>query len=210
MVRMTTPHAPSRIPFPAPSAPVVTDAGLETWLVFEHGIDLPAFAAYPLVATEQGRALLSSTTSTSSRSPRTWVPPSCSRRRPGGRIPTGPRRLDRSGHAGPPDRGFGRRGRTGCARSGRAISPSSSVARSDPGATATGIDAAITVDEAAASAALPDRLSRRTGRRRHGHDHRPADEPIGTRPGRAAAVDLPVLTRSRSRPTGDCHQACAR
>ncbi len=37
---------------------VVTDAGLETWLVFEHGIDLPAFAAYPLAATPQGRTLL--------------------------------------------------------------------------------------------------------------------------------------------------------
>jgi S-methylmethionine-dependent homocysteine/selenocysteine methylase len=37
---------------------VVTDAGLETWLVFEHGIDLPQFAAYPLAATPEGRALL--------------------------------------------------------------------------------------------------------------------------------------------------------
>lgn len=37
---------------------VVTDAGLETWLVFQRGIDLPAFAAYPLVATDEGRALL--------------------------------------------------------------------------------------------------------------------------------------------------------
>ena len=42
----------------SPGSLVVTDAGLETWLVFEHGIDLPAFAAYPLVATPEGRALL--------------------------------------------------------------------------------------------------------------------------------------------------------
>jgi homocysteine S-methyltransferase len=53
---MTT-HA-ARTPFPPPATPVVTDAGLETWLVFDRGIDLPAFAAYPLVATESGRALL--------------------------------------------------------------------------------------------------------------------------------------------------------
>lgn len=37
---------------------VITDAGLETWLVFHRGVDLPAFAAYPLVATGEGRALL--------------------------------------------------------------------------------------------------------------------------------------------------------
>lgn len=42
----------------SPDTVVVTDAGLETWLVFDHGIDLPAFAAYPLVATPEGRALL--------------------------------------------------------------------------------------------------------------------------------------------------------
>jgi len=53
---MTTHRA--RIPFPEPATPVVTDAGLETWLVFERGIDLPGFAAYPLVATSDGRALL--------------------------------------------------------------------------------------------------------------------------------------------------------
>ena len=48
----------TRTPFPPSDTVVVTDAGLETWLVFDHGIDLPAFAAYPLVATEDGRALL--------------------------------------------------------------------------------------------------------------------------------------------------------
>lgn len=37
---------------------VITDGGLETWLVFQKGIDLPAFAAYPLATTVEGRALL--------------------------------------------------------------------------------------------------------------------------------------------------------
>lgn len=45
-------------PWPSTDKVVVTDAGLETWLVFNHGIDLPAFAAYPLAATPEGRALL--------------------------------------------------------------------------------------------------------------------------------------------------------
>ena len=47
-----------RTPWPAPDVVVVTDAGLETWLVFDCGIDLPAFAAYPLAATPEGRLLL--------------------------------------------------------------------------------------------------------------------------------------------------------
>ena len=46
----------TRTPFP--TGPVVTDGGLETWLVFDKNVDLPAFAAYPLVATPSGRALL--------------------------------------------------------------------------------------------------------------------------------------------------------
>jgi len=41
------------------SAPLtVTDGGLETTLVFHHGIDLPDFAAFPLLDTEAGRAAL--------------------------------------------------------------------------------------------------------------------------------------------------------
>ena len=47
-----------RTPFPASDTLVVTDGGLETWLVFERGVELPAFAAYPLVASTEGRALL--------------------------------------------------------------------------------------------------------------------------------------------------------
>ncbi len=38
--------------------PMVTDGGLETDLIFHHGVDLPHFAAFPLVAQEAGRALL--------------------------------------------------------------------------------------------------------------------------------------------------------
>ena len=38
----------------------LNDAGLETDLVFDHGIDIPAFAAHTLLAHEQGRASLTS------------------------------------------------------------------------------------------------------------------------------------------------------
>jgi homocysteine S-methyltransferase len=38
----------------------VTDGGLETDLIFHHGVDLPEFAAYPLVRSDEGRALLRS------------------------------------------------------------------------------------------------------------------------------------------------------
>jgi homocysteine S-methyltransferase len=38
----------------------VTDGGLETDLIFHHGVDLPEFAAYPLVWTDDGRSLLRS------------------------------------------------------------------------------------------------------------------------------------------------------
>jgi S-methylmethionine-dependent homocysteine/selenocysteine methylase len=36
----------------------VTDGGLETDLIFHQGVDLPEFAAYPLVRTDEGRSLL--------------------------------------------------------------------------------------------------------------------------------------------------------
>ena len=38
--------------------PFITDGGLETTLVFQEGIELPAFAAFPLVLTETGRSAL--------------------------------------------------------------------------------------------------------------------------------------------------------
>lgn len=37
----------------------VTDSGLETDLIFHHGVDLPAFAAFVLLRDQQGRDLLS-------------------------------------------------------------------------------------------------------------------------------------------------------
>lgn len=36
----------------------VTDGGLETDLIFHHGVDLPAFAAFPLLEDDRGRELL--------------------------------------------------------------------------------------------------------------------------------------------------------
>lgn len=48
-----------RNPFSSVDRFAVTDAGLETWLLFQRGVDLPAFAAYPLVSTAEGRAMLS-------------------------------------------------------------------------------------------------------------------------------------------------------
>lgn len=50
---MTTPHLPQlngRI--------FLSEAGLETDLIFHHGIDLPEFAAFPLVETDDGRTVL--------------------------------------------------------------------------------------------------------------------------------------------------------
>lgn len=40
------------------SHPFLTDGGLETTLVFVDGIDLPDFAAFPLLDTDEGRAAL--------------------------------------------------------------------------------------------------------------------------------------------------------
>jgi homocysteine S-methyltransferase len=38
----------------------VSDGGLETDLIFHHGVELPEFAAYPLLRSDDGRALLRS------------------------------------------------------------------------------------------------------------------------------------------------------
>jgi homocysteine S-methyltransferase len=43
---------------PSGDAVFLTDGGLETTLVFHEGIDLPCFAAFPLLLTEAGRARL--------------------------------------------------------------------------------------------------------------------------------------------------------
>ena len=47
-----------RTPWPSSDTTIITDAGLETWLLFQQGVDLPAFAAYPLAATDDGKRLL--------------------------------------------------------------------------------------------------------------------------------------------------------
>jgi homocysteine S-methyltransferase len=41
-----------------PAAGYVSDGGLETDLIFNHGVDLPEFASFPLVEEEAGRDLL--------------------------------------------------------------------------------------------------------------------------------------------------------
>jgi homocysteine S-methyltransferase len=41
-----------------PNDRLLTDGGLETVLVFQHGLDLPAFAAFPQLHSEHGRGLL--------------------------------------------------------------------------------------------------------------------------------------------------------
>src|SRR4051794_28880782 len=38
--------------------PMVTDGGMETDFIFHHGVDLPLFAAFPLVDDPAGRSLL--------------------------------------------------------------------------------------------------------------------------------------------------------
>ncbi len=41
-----------------PDRRYVTDGGLETDLIFHHGVDLPEFAAFPLIEQAEGRELL--------------------------------------------------------------------------------------------------------------------------------------------------------
>lgn len=49
------PTTPTR---PRYGRPMVTDGGMETDLIFHHGTELPCFAAFPLVETDEGQALL--------------------------------------------------------------------------------------------------------------------------------------------------------
>ena len=49
-----------RLPQLDADRPFLADAGLETELVFHHGFDLPAFAAFALLDTERGREALRS------------------------------------------------------------------------------------------------------------------------------------------------------
>ena len=45
-------------PPPQLTGSFVTDGGLETWLIFQEGIELPSFAAFVLLADDEGRAAL--------------------------------------------------------------------------------------------------------------------------------------------------------
>ena len=40
------------------SRPILADGGIETDLIFHHGIDLPEFAAFVLLDNDAGRSLL--------------------------------------------------------------------------------------------------------------------------------------------------------
>jgi len=53
----TTPESGSWLP-QLHGRPLVTDGGVETDLIFNHGVDLPDFAAFPLVEDAKGRAML--------------------------------------------------------------------------------------------------------------------------------------------------------
>jgi homocysteine S-methyltransferase len=53
----TTRQPPSPLP-QLQGRPMVTDGGMETDLIFHHGVDMPHFAAFPLLTTAQGRVLL--------------------------------------------------------------------------------------------------------------------------------------------------------
>ena len=53
----------------------VTDGGLETDLIFHHGVDLPDFAAFPLVEQPEGAGCSPATTTGTPTSPdgRAWA-----------------------------------------------------------------------------------------------------------------------------------------
>ena len=54
---VTTARGASRLP-QLRGRPMVTDGGMETGLIFHHGVDLPHFAVFPLLETAVGRALV--------------------------------------------------------------------------------------------------------------------------------------------------------
>ena len=68
----------------------LSEGGLETDLIFRHGIDLPDFASFPLLDTKEGTAILREYyESFVEVARRETAPGSCSRHRPGARAPTG-------------------------------------------------------------------------------------------------------------------------
>ena len=67
----------------------LSDGGLETTLIFHDGIQLPHFASYVLLETEEGRERLKGSTRNTSRSRRNAASASSWTARPGAPIRTG-------------------------------------------------------------------------------------------------------------------------
>ncbi|WP_211220825.1 hypothetical protein [Agrococcus lahaulensis] len=81
----------TQVSWPSAARPFVTDGGLETDLIYNRGEELREFAAYPLVRTERGRALLEEYFDGYAAIAREHGTGSCSRRPRGARAPTGER-----------------------------------------------------------------------------------------------------------------------
>ena len=130
---------------------LVTDGGLETDLIFNHGIDLPDFAAFPLLGQERGRALLRATTRIRRHRRARPAPGWCSTRRPGGPTPTGPPVSVTTPPRWPRPTATPSRSSASCGTAGpTGLPPPASAARSARAATATVAGAAVDPDEAAA------------------------------------------------------------
>ena len=67
----------------------LTDGGLETTLIFHHGIELPHFAAFPLLDDDGGAMRCAVLRAVPRRRQRAPGSGSCSTRRRGARAPTG-------------------------------------------------------------------------------------------------------------------------
>ena len=117
----STPTQPPMLP-QLSGRPVVTDGGLETDLIYHHGVELPDFAAFPLVDDERGRELLRRYYERLRRHRRAGRRRRCSwRRRRGGRAATGA-----TGSATPPP---------SCAGSTATRSPCSTGCATEPAST---------------------------------------------------------------------------
>ena len=71
---------------------LLTDGGMETTLIFDDGLELPCFATFPLLESEEGRAAMTRLLrAVSRRRPAVTAPASCSRPTRGGRTRPGAR-----------------------------------------------------------------------------------------------------------------------
>ena len=96
------PHMPDSLPQTAGDRLYLTDGGLETTLVFHRGIDLPLFAAFPLLDSEDGRAALRDYFAPVPRARRASAArASCSTPRRGARTRTGRRSSATTSRASP-------------------------------------------------------------------------------------------------------------